>query len=132
MNLLFDNCISAVLITGGISRNTAELFLPSDGTSCTLPPLPQTRQYHTVDNHLLCGGWGTDDSCLKWNPDTGTWEEYLTLHVDRGYHVSWTPDNGIGTYLMGGFAQSSISSTLVKPDGTQETGFPLVDPGWAW
>ncbi len=124
---LLDNCILVVLITGGSGLNTAELFLPSDGTSCTLPHLPQSRDYHTVDNHILCGGDGTGNSCLKWSPDTGTWEELLTLDVDRYFHVSWTPASGTGTYLIGGgFGGSVVSTTLITPaDGVQETGFAL-------
>ena len=101
-----------------------ELFFPSDGTTCTLPPLPQIRRGHTVDNNILCGGIGTHDSCLKWSPDTGTWEELLTLDVARYNHVSWTPGNGIGTYLIGGQA-SGDTTTHITPEGSQEPGFEL-------
>ena len=129
MDLLFDNSILAVLITGGYdggTLNTAELFLPSDGTSCALPSLPQIRRYHTVDNNILCGGYGTEDSCLQWSPDTGTWEELLTLDVGRKYHVSWTPASGTGTYLIGGLGSGSgMTTTLITSGGGQETGFPL-------
>ena len=64
------------------------------------------------------------DSCIQWSPDTGTWEEVLTLDVEREYHVSWTPGTGIGTYLMGGYPSNS-TTTLIKTDGTQEPAFPL-------
>ena len=120
-------CILVVLITGGYDGgglNTAELFLPSNGTSCTLPSLPQTRDQHTVDNHILCGGYGEGpfalESCLQWSPDTGTWEELLTMNVSRAYHVSWTPASGIGTYLMSG-----RTTTLITPEGGEVTGFQL-------
>ena len=127
MNLLFDNCILAVLIAGGYGLDTAELFLPSDGTSCTLPPLPQDRYDHTVDNHILCGGGATSgDSCLTWSPDTGTWEDLLTMDMGRGNHVSWTPANGTGTYLMGGSASAvGMTTTLITSEGGEETGFQL-------
>ena len=72
----------------------------------------------------MCGGEGATDTCLQWSPDTGSWEEKLHLDVERYDHVSWTPDNGIGTYLLGGWISERIS-TLVKPDGTQEAAFPL-------
>ncbi len=112
----------AVLITGSsrTSMNTAELFLPSSGTSCALPDLPDDRYGHSADNNTLCGGSG--GNCLQWSPDTGTWEELLTLDVLRSYHISWTPGNGIGTYLIGGLESTS---TLIKPDGSQEPSFFL-------
>ena len=38
--------------------------------------------------------------------------------------MSWTPSSGSGTYLIGG-RDSKRTTTLIKPDGTQEPGFPL-------
>ena len=119
----------ADLSTGGLFLNTVELFLPSDGTLCTLPALNGLVRYdHTADNHILCGGTGTAKSCTLWNPDSCTWEEWgEELEVEREYHVSWTPSaDSSGTYLMGGDRSSSeVSTTLIKPDGTQENGFTL-------
>ena len=124
--LLLNIYILAVLITGGSGLDTAELFLPSDGTSCALPSLSQDRYYHTVDNHILCGGSYTEDNCLQWIPDTGTWEELLTLDLERSYHVSWTPASGTGTYLVGGLGSSSgMTTTLITSEGGQEIGFQL-------
>ena len=118
---------SAILITGGYGLNTTELFLLSSGTSCTLPPLPHTRYGHTLDQHILCGGKDSEDTCLQWSPDTGTWEELLTLDVPRSNHVSWT--TGIGTYLMGGHCNigclNGNTTSLIKTDETQEPGFDL-------
>ena len=107
--------------------DTAELYLPSSGVSCALPKLPDSRYYHTVDSKgLLCGGAGSSgDTCMQWSPDTGAWEDQLlTLSVSRSRHVSWTPGSDIGTYLMGG-SYSMLTTTLIKPDGTQEPGFVL-------
>ena len=121
----------AVLITGGTmggssgKLRTAELFLPSAGTSCGLPLFPEiTRQSHTLDNNIICGGEESRDTCLKWSPDTGSWVELLTLAVDRYQHVTWTPEPGMGSYLMGGKA-SPTTTTLIKDDGTQEPAFQL-------
>ncbi len=118
-----------MLITGGDGSDagdTAELYLPSSGLSCSLPRLPDGRAYHTDSSRLLCGGYDTPDTCIQWSPDTGTWEEYLSLDVRRGYHVSWTPGTGVGTYLMGGaYDEGRRTTTLIRPDGTQEPGFPL-------
>ena len=101
--------------------------MPSTNISCSLPKLPDNRWEHTLENSgLMCGGYGTEDSCLQWSPDTGSWEQLLTLDVRRYNHVSWTPGPDIGTYLIGG-SESSMkgTTTLVKPDGTQEPGFLL-------
>ena len=119
--------LDAVLITGSNTspQYTAELYQPASGVSCVLPQLPDDRYVHTVESSgLLCGGYYTRDTCLQWSPDTGTWEDLqLTLDVERGYHVSWTPDTEVGTYLMGGY--NGMTTTLIKPDGSQEPGFDL-------
>ena len=84
------------------------------------------RWYHTLeDSGLMCGGSMTSASCVQWNSVNGTWKEYLTLNVTRKYHVSWTPDPNIGTYLMGGARGSRNTTTLIKPVGSQEPGFSL-------
>ena len=127
-NILY---IAGVLITGGNPNNSAELYLLSSGESCTLPSLPDDRVHHTVtEGGLLCGGANTRVSCIQWSPDSGTWEEALTLDVSRFYHVSWTPSSGNNsTYLMGGSGdwENARTTTLIKNDGSwsQEPGFPL-------
>ena len=67
----------------------------------------------------------TSTSCVQWSSVNGTWK-YFTLNVSRSYHVSWTPDPSIGTYLMGGIDSESMkTTTLIKSDGSQEPGFSL-------
>ena len=74
----------------------------------------------------MCGGYMTKTSCVKWSSVNGTWEEYLILDVGRSYHVSWTPDPDIGTYIMGGVtSEAKNTTTLIKPDKSQEPGFSL-------
>ena len=119
-----------------------ELYLPSSDVSCSLPNLPYETDInddglggHTVESSgLLCGGSGVYDSrntCLQWNPYNGTWDNWLTLHIQRDGHSSWTPSTDIGTYLIGGIdildyvKEARNSTTLIKPDGTQEPGFKL-------
>ena len=126
---LFDIILVAMLITGGYGGDAAgvELFLPSAGTSCVLPSLPDLRKGHTMDNNIICGGTDTEDSCLKWwSTDTGTgsWKRLLTLDIKRNQHVTWTPEHSRRTYLMGG-KHSPKTSTLIKNDGTQEPAFQL-------
>ena len=108
--------------------NTVELFLPLNGTLCILPALPGDfdREGYTVDNHLLCGGYETSNTCLLWSPDSGTWEDWgEELDIGRSYHVSWTPGaENSSIYLIGG-SDSTRTTSLVKPDRTQESGFTL-------
>ena len=116
-----------ILITGGYgSLNTAELYLPSSGLSCSLPNLPGDRWEHTQESSgLLCGGYGSEESCIQWSPATGTWEELLTLDVGRNNHVSWTPSNGTGTYLLGGDTPTQWRTTTLVSQEAQEPGFQL-------
>ena len=126
LNILYNNS-DAVLITGSgnSAGNTTELYLPSSGVSCTVTELPVSRYLHSLETSgLMCGGYGAEDSCLMWSPDNGTWEELATLEVGRYLHSSWTPDYVSGTYLIGGYT-SNKTTTLIKPDGSQEPGFKL-------
>ena len=110
---------------GGYGLNSTELYLPSIGTSCSLPNLPDIRLGHTVDNDILCGGSQTLDTCLQWNPDTGNWQQSsVKLNYERYDHVSWSPKSGTGIYLMGGDSYPK-TTTLIKPDWTQEPDFQL-------
>ena len=128
---LSSHCQDVVLITGGYRwiwpMYTAELYLPSSGLSCSLPHLPDYRATHTQESSgLLCGGLDTQDTCIQWSSDTGTWEEILSLDNRRYGHVSWSPGSGTGTYLMGGYYdESKRTTTLVRPDETKGPGFPL-------
>ena len=92
-----------------------------------LPIMQDDRYDHSLEGSaLMCGGYYTSESCVQWSSVNGTWEEYLTLDVGRSYHVSWTPDPDIGTYLMGGStSEAGNTTTLIKPDSSQEQGFNL-------
>ena len=55
LNLHFIS--TAILITGGVgATQSAEVFLPSTSNSCLLAALPDTREYHSQEGFLLCGG----------------------------------------------------------------------------
>ena len=112
---------------------SAEIYLPSTKTFCSLPDLPEWRVIHTQDGPWACGGLGnpqrrfpeadTSTSCAKWNE--GSWiSEYSKWD---GYrlrigHVSWATSSGL--YLMGGMGNMETSE-LVKEDGSVEEGFKL-------
>ena len=132
-----------MLIAGGhttslFSENFTELFIPTSGTGCRLPDLQEPRDYHSQDNLVLCGGTGlledfeqiesVSTGCVQWSSTTGSWEELVTFDDWRSGHVSWTPDADVGTFLMGGqdkLGEQVLTTTLIKPDLTQEPGFAL-------
>ena len=110
--------------------------MPSSDVSCTLPPMPECaddwtsssgRKGHTISKDgLVCGGDRFSYStCTQWTPEMGSWGECRWLDVGREDHVAWTPNNGSGTYLMGGRG-SFATTTLIRPDGTVEPGFDLL------
>ena len=83
------------------------------------------RSGHSLDSHILCGGGS--NTCLRWNLETGLWEHLLTLDNERSGHVSWTPDLEFGIFLIGGSEEASKrTTTLIRPDLTQEVGFSLL------
>ena len=110
--------------------------MPSSDVSCTLPIMPEcaddgtsysARFGHTISKDgLVCGGDRFSYStCTQWTPEMGSWGECRWLDVGREDHVAWTPNNGSGTYLMGGRGSFS-TTTLIRPDGTVEPGFDLL------
>ena len=119
-----------MLITGGHNSegelNSVEMYLPSSaGLSCRLPQIMNRRNVHSQESDIICGG--SINTCNRWNSDTGLWEDLLTLEIERMGHVSWAPDLELGIYLIGGYGDASKrSTTLIKPDWTQEPGFNLI------
>ena len=110
---------------------TAEIYIPSTNKTCTLPNLPDRRTYSTVNGNLVCGGLhakpspGSRNTCIKFDLTSGAWTSAYTLDGGRRKHVSWTPQSGSGTYLMGDYPSINRTSSLLKPDGTVESGFSL-------
>ena len=115
-------------MAGGSSGRTStmdvmELFNPINKTSCVVTAkLDHTRDRHTGDGNLVCGGWTesySNSSC--YNVVTG---DTINLLDRRWGHTSWSTDAGI--YLLGGSGDSSNYRTteLVTGDTTQ-AGFEL-------
>ena len=92
--------------------------LTTDGTPlCTLPDLPDQRRYHTIDNHILCGGSETPNSCLHYV--AGKWTKYRNdLKIERQKHVSWRRKDG-EVILIGG-SNSKKTSEVVSSSGHQK------------
>ena len=119
-----------VLITGGYGTagyyKTAQVYVPQSKQFCSLPDLNNAKALHTQDGFLNCGGWQTSNlqRCSKWDLESGTWNQSINLPRKRMYSQSWTPQSGVGTYLIGG-STNGKTTDLVKTDGTVMQGFNL-------
>ena len=73
-----------LIISGGgptSSYKSVEVFVPSTGQHCTLPDLPAKRYLHTMEEMVVCGGGGSETSCLTLT-EAG-WETTTTLLEER-------------------------------------------------
>jgi len=124
----------AVLITGSYvdsASQSAEIYHPARDSACVLPDLPDERNFHTQDGSLLCGGLRTLGSCLRWNPEMGSWDNVTeSLTENRVGHISWTPAGGSVTYLMGGARSKKTSEVISQDDGVSASSFPLQHDTW--
>ena len=123
----------AVLITGGAgAAQSAELFLPWSGSTCSLQRgklsqlsyklsyklslitgLPDERVWHTQAGGTLCGGGDSSisRSCLKW--EGGDWTRLpLTLSKERWGSSVWSRAGGL--YIMGGGDHEGYTSDYVE------------------
>lgn len=120
-----------ILITGGIGQyegpilSSAELYIPDLDRSCSLPDLPVTRDGHTQNSFLTCGGNGTEieTTCEVLIPGDTWRREPYKLTQKRSWHTSWTLNNGTVILLGGGF--SSDTSENVTPGLGSAPGFSL-------
>ena len=104
---------------------SAEIYHSARDTPCVLPLLPELRIYHDQDGSLVCGGKHTDESCRKWNPNTGDWDLVTESLIQyRRGHTTWTPLDGSGTYLMGGY-YSGQTSEVLDLENNVRSSFPL-------
>ena len=123
--------MSVVLITGGADgddRKSSEIYNPFTKTSCYLPQLPDARGGHSQNAGLTCGGayYAPEgaNTCVKWNPASGTWNHSHTLKRSRTGHVSWATESGV--YLLGGNNPNTRrTSEKVNDDGSVEDSFSL-------
>merc|ERR1719300_1802563 len=115
----------ALIISGGEPQdsagNSVEVYVPSTGQHCQLPDLPgEKRDWHTMEEMMVCGGYYTRTSCLTLID--GTWQTTITLLDERDDHSSWASPSGV--ILLGGEG-SPRTSERIQEDGTSVSGFPL-------
>ena len=102
-----------IIITGGGGGSagiTSVEVLLSNGTLCTLPPLPEGRYRHSQSGLTACGGHvsPTVHTCTTFS--NGAWTTSHNLDPARRYHVSW--NSPIGLMLLGGDSSEGNAALL--------------------
>ena len=124
--------IAGIIVTGMCCSGASVELIREDGTTCTLPPLPQAMHGHTQVGLEACGGLdgygdGSEylNSCVTFS--AGTWATSHTLAVSRTGHVSWASYPG-GVLLLGGWDRAAQRSTelLSSTSSTTTPQFSLA------
>ena len=125
----------AILITGGFgAKQSAELFLPWQNSTCELPALPDERYGHVQSGNTLCGGGyysSTQRSCVQWSVQQRGWVTLpLTLTEEKRYSSIWRVSQD-SLVIMGGQYGLMDTSETVSSDGhsTRRT-FNMKYPTW--
>ena len=108
------------------ARRSVEALRMDGSPLCKMADLPDSRAEHTMDGDILCGGGGTETSCLHFGSDG--WTKYgWNLLQKREDHVTWRrPDDSL--QIMGGW-ESPKTSEIVTSGGSQ-IGFDLQYETW--
>ena len=123
MEISISDVIAGIIVTGGVDGGdyTSVELIRGDGTTCTLPSLPQRRYDHTQVGLEACGGGNTETSCVTFSD--GSWTSSHTLAVDRWYPVSWASYPG-GVLLLGGWNNNAAKRSTELLSSTSSTTTP--------
>ena len=123
MEISISDIITGIIVTGGDGIITSVELIREDGTTCTLPPLPQGRRGHTQVGLEVCGGYNSGylTSCVTFS--AGTWATSHTLAVSRLGHVSWASYPG-GVLLLGGWNSDEAKRSTELLSSTSSTTTP--------
>ena len=117
-----------ILITGGWDSYTdltsVEVLSPSGvRLPCSVPPLPASRDGHTQDGLVACGGagGGARTSCATLT--AAGWAESQLLGQGREYHTSWRSPAGL--LLLGGEQSPTTTELLSSTDSTTSSSIAL-------
>jgi len=125
-----------ILITGGWTEgsqhHSAEIYIPQNGSACSLSEFPERRKFHSQEAGLVCGGSSRSyleykiyNNCYRWSPDSGVWSKSHTFGVERTFHVSWSTEAGL--YLIGGHGVASNNAEKIMKDGSVTKTLRLKD-----
>ena len=120
-------CLHAGILTvGGYGTSgflsTAEIFNPKTGRSCKIGDIPVATYGLSLCGNLACGGWGSQQSCSRFD-GAGTFTALsVTLREERVYHLCWQLQSGEVLLLGGGTSVDSVSTTeRLSADGSSST-----------
>ena len=124
--LIFKILFSAegIIITGGkdTAAKSVEVIL-SNGSLCTLPPLPEARYRHSQSGLTACGGHASPAlTCTTLS--NGVWATSHNLDPGRKNHVSWSSPSGL--MLLGGSASMRTTSLLSTTSSSSSAQFELL------
>ena len=115
----------AILITGGEgSKQSAEIFLPWQNSTCELPALPDKRSDHVQSGNTLCGGWESSAwrTCVQWSVQEGGWVTLpLTLKKERVGSSIWRASRDNSLVIMGGVHGEEEETVSRDRDSTRRT-----------
>ena len=103
-----------------------EIYIPASQKTCQLENLPDShRIYVSMCGGLLCGGaggWPAGKTCLKWEPESGTFSTTpVNISHSGSGNLCWDlGDRGvliIGVDGLPSFVHGNSTTDLVDADG---------------
>ena len=114
-----------IIITGGPGggAGTSVEVILSNGTLCTLPPLPDARYRHSQSGLTACGGvYPTGGTCTTFS--NGAWATSHNIDPRRMNHFSWNSPSG--TMLFGGHYSRKTTALLSATSSSSSAQFELL------
>ena len=84
---------------------------------------------HSQDGLVLCGGFGSRQSCHTLNTDTAQWTKTHSLSEERYGHTSWWREDG-GILMIGGYNSNTTTELVSDGSGVSTPGFTLKYETW--
>ena len=119
--------ISGVLVSGGNSETGNALasveVIREDGTTCSLPDLPEPRVEHSQSGLISCGGYHDNVRTTCTEFASGEWTTSHNLTEDRKTHTSWNAPDGV--ILLGGYSSPNTTELLSSFTSSTTLSFSL-------